>query len=216
MKSLVSFVVLGSCLASSGLFAADLQTQLGQLGKPLYDEKFETPDALQKWTRTVGEMKVEQGVLHVFERSQDKHAGAFRYALPVQDCAVQMDFKFDGAKFIHLGFDPAAGELKKKGHLFSVVLAPDNWKILEHSDKNDAKPKNKVLANADTKFEAGRWYSLLLEVKGHHVVAQITGKEPLKGSSPDFHCQKPGLVFRVGGDDGKGASLDNVRVWTLK
>lgn len=216
MKSLVSFVALITCLASSGLCAADLQPQLGQLGKALYDEKFDTPDALQKWTRTVGEMKVEQGVLRVFERSQDKHAGAFRYALPVQDCAVQIDFKFDGAKFIHLGFDPAAGELKKKGHLFSVVLTPDDWKILEHGDKNDTKPKNKILANADTKFAAGQWYSLLLEVKGDHVVAQIAGKEPLKGSSPDFHCKKPGLVVRVSGDDGQGASIDNVKVWTLK
>lgn len=214
MKTFASFILFGGM--TSALVAADLAPQLGKVDKPLMEETFDKPDAVKKWMHTVGDAQISEGVLRVAERSQDKHAGAFRRAVPVSDCAVQMDFRFDGAKFLHLGFDPAPGELKKKGHLFSIVITPAKWQILEHGDKNDAKPKNKVLAESTTRFEAGKWYTLLLEVKGNDVVAQITGKPALKGSSPDFHCKKPGLVLRVSSADDKSASIDNVKVWELK
>jgi len=214
MKPLASLIIAG-CLATS-IFAADLEPELGKVGKLLVDETFEKPESLKTWTHTVGDAQLEKGALRVAERSQDKHAGAFRLAVPVSDCAVQVDFRFDGANFVHLGFDPSPGELKKKGHLFSIVITPAKWLILEHGDKNDAKPKNQLLAESSTPFEQGKWYTLLLEVKGDDVVAQITGKSSLKGSSPDFHCKKPGLVLRVGGDDDKSASIDHVKVWEFK
>lgn len=214
MKPLTSIIVIGSLSAT--VLAADLHPQLGNIDKPQVDESFDKPESLKKWTHTVGDAQLVDGVLRVSERSQDKHAGAFRHAVPVTDCAVQMNFRLDGAKFLHLGFDPAPGELKKKGHLFSIVITPAKWQLLEHGDKNDIKPKNKILAESSTEFEAGTWYTLLLEMKGDVVVAQIAGKPPLKGASPDFHCKKPGLVLRVGGDDNKSASIDNVKVWELK
>lgn len=201
---------------SSFATAADLSPQLGTLGDKLLDESFTAPELPKGWNANTGTLRVSDGNLLAAEKSSDKHIGAFRFRLPVQDCAVQIDFKLGSARIFNLGFDPAPGELKKKGHLLSVTVAKNAWSIIEHNDKSNPASKTKVLAKAETAFDPATTYTLLLECKGDNVVAQITGKEPLKATSPDFHVKKPGLVFRVGGKDGQEITFDNVKVWALK
>lgn len=210
----LTFVACGAFTLASG---DEPKPTLGEKGTLLLDEKFDSAELAKGWNVNTGTLKVEDGVLRASEKASDNHAGAFRRPLPVQDCAVQIDFKLaKGSKFLHLGYDPAAGELKKKGHLFSVIVTPTAWSLMEHIDKADPNSKNKVLATAKTTFEPGKWYTLLLECKGDNVVAQIAGHDPLKGASPDFHVKKPGLVFRVAGPDDQAVSFDNIKVWELK
>ncbi|MBI5773796.1 MAG: hypothetical protein HZA89_08650 [Verrucomicrobia bacterium] len=196
--------------------AADLEPVLGKKGKLLLEEKFDGDAVPKGWNRNTGKLSVSGGVLHASEVAADKHAGAFRKPLPVQDCAIQIDFKFDGARMFNLGFDPAPGELKKKGHLFSLVVTADSWNLTEHTDKADPKSKNVAHAKAAVKFEQGKWHTLLLECKGDDVVARVAGQEPLRATAKDFHVKKPGLVFRMGGKDDQEVLFDNVKVWELK
>jgi hypothetical protein len=196
--------------------ASDLKPQLGVLGGKLLDESFSGSELPKGWNKNSGTLRVSDGLLLAAEKSSDMHIGAFRHPLPVRDCAVQLDFKLGDARIINVGFDPAAGELKKKGHLFSVVITKTGWSIIEHNDKSDPASKTKTHAKAETPFDGATTYTLLLECKGDNVVAQIAGKEPLKASAPDFHVKKPGLVFRMGGKDGQEVAFDNVKVWTLK
>jgi hypothetical protein len=214
MKHL-TFAVLISSLALSS-HAADLEPTLGKKGKLLLEEKFDGGTVPTGWNKNTGVISVSDGALKAGELASDKHIGAFRKPLLVQDCAIQLDFKFEGATRLDVGFDPAPGELKKKGHLFSLTLTPATWNLTEHVDKGDPKSKNKAHATAKTEFEKGKWYTLLLENKGNEVVARVDGKEPLRASSSDFHVKKPGLVFRAGGKDGQEVHLDNVKVWELK
>ncbi len=223
-SSLATPVLTLFCLALASVAHAQttnpgnnsLKPQLGSLGKSLLSESFDAKELPKPWTRNTGTLVIHDGVLEVCEQSSDHHAAAFRYPLPLKDCAIQIDFKMAAhSKMVHLGFDPAPGELKKKGHLFSVAVTPTSWSIIEHGDKNDEKPKNKVLANEKVSFAPGQWFTLLLECKGNEVVAQIAGKGVLKGSSPDFHVKKPGLVFRMSGPDGEPVAFDNVKVWEL-
>jgi hypothetical protein len=196
--------------------AAELTPQLGTLGDKLLDETFTAPELPKGWVSNTGTLRVSDGTLFAAEKSSDKHIGAFRFRLPVQDCAVQIDFKLGGARIFNLGFDPAAGELKKKGHLLSVTVTKNGWSIIEHNDKSNPESKTKVHAKAEATFDPATTYTLMLECKGDYVVALIAGKEPLKATSPDFHVKKPGLVFRVGGKDGQEVTFDNVKVWALK
>lgn len=207
-----SLALLGASLAS----AAELEPKLGKPGALLMEEKFDGKELPKNWTRNTGKLTVADGVLKASEVATDMHAAAFRRPLPLQDAAIRLKFRFEGAKMLHVGFDPAPGELKKKGHLFSLIITPASWNITEHIDKADPKSTNKVLAKATAAFEKGRWYELLLEVKGDDVLAQIAGMEPLRGTSKDFHVKKPGLVFRTGGKDTDEVHLDEVRVWELK
>lgn len=201
---------------SSLAHSADLTPQLGTLGQKLLEETFTAPDLPKGWHANTGSLRVADGALLAAEKSSDKHIGAFRYRLPMQDCAIQIDFKLGGARVINLGFDPAPGELKKKGHLLSVVISKGGWSIIEHNDKANPESKTKTHAKATTPFDPAITYTLLLECKGDNVVAQVAGKEPLKATSPDFHVKKPGLVFRMGGPEAQEVTFDNVKVWALK
>lgn len=208
-------VVLG-CLVCTALHATDLPPLLGKLGKQLLSENFDEPEVPRGWRASTGTQRMFNGRLMAAQRESEKHIGAFRHHMDLQDCAVQVDFQLGEARIINLGFDPAAGELKKRGHLLSVVVTKAGWSIVEHNNKADPKSKTKTLAEAKTTFDPTQSYTLLLECKGNDVAAQIAGKETLRASSPDFHVKKPGLVFRMGGADGKEAAFDNVKVWELK
>lgn len=207
----VLFVFLALPLAAAGL-----EPTLGKKGKLLLEENFEGDAVPNGWNKNTGVLAVSAGALHASELASEKHVGAFRKLLPLQDCAVQLDVKFAGATTFHLGFDPAPGELKKKGHLFSLIVTPESWSITEHPDKDDPKSRNVVHARAATKFPRDQWVTLLLELKGDTVVVRSEGREPLRATAKDFHVKKPGLVFRVGGKDGQEVLVDNVRVWALE
>ena len=210
---LPAFAALAAILPAA---AAALEPMLGQRGALLLDEKFDGAALPKGWTKNTGELAVSGGVLHASEVPANQHVGAFRKALPVQDCAVQLDFKLEGATTFHLGFDPAPGQLKKNGHLFSIIITEKAWTITEHNDKADPKSKPVVHARAATTFPRSQWFTLLLEMKGIDVVARIEGQALLRATAKDFQVKKPGLVFRVGGKAGQEVLVDNVKVWELK
>lgn len=148
-----AFAVCVLCAASfcaAPVCAADLEPALGKKGKLLLEETFASADVAKDWTHAVGKVAVIDGGLSVEEAKADMHACAVRRKVALQDAAVQFDFTFDGAKFLHFGYDPAPRELKKKGHLFSVVVGPDGWSIIEHNDKSNPESKTKVHAKAAT------------------------------------------------------------------
>lgn len=216
MKLAALLLASTAMLSASLAPAAELEPKLGKLGALLMEEKFDGKELPKNWNRNAGKLTVADGVLKASEVAADMHAAAFRRPLPLQDAAIRVKFRFAGAKMFHVGFDPAPGELKKQGHLFSLILTPASWSITEHNDKSDPKSTNKALAKSTATFEKDRWYELLLEVKGDDVLAQVAGMEPLRASSKDFHVKKPGLVFRTGGKDTDEVHLDEVRVWELK
>jgi hypothetical protein len=214
-RSRLTIATLAIIWAPSG-FAADLETLLGVKGQLLLEEKFETANVPNGWNVKNGNVRVAEGTLHA---SQNKEAGRlclFNCDQPMQDAAIQIDFKFNGARGINVSANPSPGELKKRGHLYSVMITPNMWRITEHNDKADRKSESKTLASGAEVFEAGRWYTLLLETKGEDIVAQIAGKQPLRASSPDFRVKKPGIEFRVIGPTGAEMLFDNLRVWELK
>lgn len=208
MKSLFAFAFVATLLCGS-LTAAE--------PKPVVDETFDAPLS-KKWTKQTGAWKVEEGVLKVSQLKADNHIAAFRLRQPIQDARIQVDFTLHGAKVVHLGFDPAKGELKKKGHLYSVVLTPKKMVVQLHRDKNIEESKNENLATAEIDLQQGKTYSLVLAMKGDQVDVELKQQgtsQSVKTSArhPSIHVKKPGLVFRVGGADDRELHLDRVRVW---
>ncbi|MES2692454.1 MAG: hypothetical protein V4773_03200 [Verrucomicrobiota bacterium] len=202
--------------AATAAFAApDAEPTLGKRGKLLLEEKFEGSAVPAGWTKNTGKLEIHGGSLRSIEVAADNHAAAFRKALPLKDCLIQVDVKLDGPAGFNIGFDPSPGELRKKGHLFSVVINPTGWQLVEHVDKGDATSKNTIHARGTATFSRSEWFTLVLELKGNDVVARIAGKEPLRATAKDFHVKKPGLVFRVSGKTEHAGFIDNVKVWEL-
>jgi len=203
-------------LCAATVAAADLEPKLGTRGTLLLEENFDADSLPKGWTIKNGSVRVADGALRA---SQNKEAGRlclFHCEQPMQDAAVQIDFRFDDTRGINISANPSPGELKKHGHLYSVMITPAMWRITEHNDKADRKSQSKTLASAAERFETGKWYTLLLETKGDDIVAQVQGKQPLRASNPDFHVKKPGIEFRAIGPTGEEVSFDNLRVWELK
>jgi acetyl esterase len=192
-----------------------LEPTLGRKGALLLEETFGEPLSTQ-WTGKTGGLTVADGALRASQRKEDGRLGLFNREQPMQDAAIQIDFKFAGAQGINVSCNPSPGELSKHGHLFSVMITPRMWKLVEHNDKSDPQSQSQALASAPASFEQGRWYTLLLEFKGAEVVARVEGQNLLRASSTDFSVKKPGIEFRVSGRDGGEVLFDNLRVWDLK
>ncbi|MCA9177178.1 MAG: hypothetical protein KDB14_21965 [Planctomycetales bacterium] len=167
------------------------------------------------WNTNNGSWQVADGVLRAKELPADQHAAAARRTLETKDATYELRFRFvNQGKAFHFGFDPARGELKKKGHLFSVIVTPTSWKIMKHVDKDRREEDpNETLATEATEFKTGQWYALKLVTSGTEVKATIDGKQPLQATHPTFGVKKPTLVFRCIGD---GVEIDDLRVTVAK
>ena len=91
----------------------------------------------------------------------------------------------------------------------------------EHADEAGAKVIGPVVVGRHARVGANA--VVLEDVPDGGVVVgiparlvRVDGKEPLRAKAKDFHVKKPGLVFRVGGKDGQGVLIDNVKVWELE
>jgi len=176
------------------------------------DESFEAAELGKGWNATTGSWTIANGVLRASEIESEKHSAATRRLLVTENAVYQLRFRFvkTGESF-HFGFDPARGELNKRGHLFSVIVTPDSWRIMKHVDKDrPTEDPNEILAEAKTEFAKDRWYTLRMTTWETHVTATIEGKEPLKASHRTFAASKPTLVFRCLGD---GVEIDDIKVW---
>ena len=209
-------VALLLILSSVPLTAADPEPTLGKKGALLLEEAFDGDVLPKGWTGKTGGLSVSGGTLHASQSREAGRLGLFSRELPMQDAAIRIDFKFAGRGGINVSCNPSPGELSKHGHLFSVMITNRMWNITEHNDKSDRASQSKALAMAQENFEIGKWYTLLVEMKGDEVVATVEGKKPLRASSKDFHVKKPGIEFRVSGRDGDEVLFDNLRVWELK
>lgn len=180
----------------------------------LLSDDFERDEIGRGWNSTTGEWRVQDGVLRGKEIKDEKHSAATRRVLETRNAVYELRFRFvgDGQAF-HFGFDPARGELKKKGHLFSLIVTPTSWAIRKHVDKNrPQEDPNETLASGQTPFKKECWFKLRVTTRGRTVTAQIEGKEPLTAEHSTFGVRKPTLVFRCLGD---GVEIDDIRVTAL-
>lgn len=192
-----------------------LEPLLGMRGRLLLEETFAGDTLPRNWSVKSGRVQPVGGELRT-SQSKGERLCLFHCDLPLQDAAIQVDFRFAGARGINVGLSPAPGESKKRGHLFSVMITPSMWNITQHQDRLDPKSQRTHLVSAADRFEQEKWYTLLVEAKGDDVVAQIDGLKPLRASHTDFRVKKPAIEFRVAGPAGGDACFDNLRVWELK
>lgn len=181
---------------------------------PLVNETFEKTELGEKWKANTGDWKIVDGVLRAKEIPEQKHSAAARRIIVTKDAEYELRFRFvKQGKAFHFGFDPAKGELDKKGHLFSIIVTPGTWKIMKHIDKNRRQEDpNEVLAQSRLKFETDQWHTLKVTTNGTKVLAVIDGQHKLKADHPTFSVRKPTLVFRCLGD---GVEVDDIKVRKL-
>ena len=175
--------------------------------------KFDEATRPEKWTVNFGHWEPKDGVLVCRQLEKDNHPAASRWQIPLKDAVIKLRLKFDGATGFHLGFDPAPGELKKQGHLYSLIVTPTQAQLKKHKDKADEASKDQTLATASLNAKAGEWLDIELRTEGEKVSVTIGKTAKLEASDPTFSVAKPTVVFRVIGGD---VQLDDVQVTVLK
>lgn len=173
---------------------------------------FDEPRRPANWGVNFGHWEPADGVLVCRQLAADQHAAASRWQVPMSDGIVALKLRLRGASAVHVGFDPAQGELDKRGHLYSLIVTPKNVSLKKHKDKADPRSQEETLATAGPTPEE-EWISVQLETRGDTVTARVGENLVLEATDPTFHVKKPAVVFRVIGSE---AHLDDVVVTVLK
>lgn len=209
----------------------------------LFSDDFQgaTPDS--KWHKVVPTFAVENGVLKGTQ-TRDKtipaadgkpevtaHAAVHGLELPTKDSIVETKIRFDGATMIDVEFDDRKYTGAHYGHLCRAQVRLNGVTIIDERDggmkneiramRNDPSKKEelaKALAGRQVtypaKYEAGKWYTLVVETVGDEMRVTIDG-EPVAylKSSGIAHETKSKIELGVAGKDG---CFDDIKVWNAE
>ncbi len=120
MKSLLATVA-----AYLLLTASDIAGEPPANSELTVDDSFDRKELGKGRHVNTRDWTIADGVLRAREIPAEKHSAAARRTVETKNATYELRFRFvkDGKAF-HFGFDPAKGELKKKVHLFSVIVTP--------------------------------------------------------------------------------------------
>lgn len=198
-------------LASVVLFAGahlaqaqtkDLPTLMTQRGKVVVGDDFaKTLTA----TKGPGKWDLVEGVLKVSELKDDMHGAVRRIPLQFTSGTVfQFDFKLDGAKMASVSINSA------KGHTCRVKFNPEGFSVNKDRTNKKSDDKAETLAEKKIAIAPGQWHTMLIEIAGKEMLAQLDGKDVLVGSHDGIAVQNANFGLTVSGES---ASFRNLRVW---
>ena len=191
------------CCAAKG---AELKPALTRPGKLVFEDNFSSGTLAKPWTVAKGDWQVKDGIVVGKEKKEDQHNAVLNLALPNRNSVIQVSFKMDGAKLFHLSYNHAGG------HLFRVIIVPDGISINKDKDLKDPQSKGGVLARSARRFEAGKWYTLMVEVQGDEVNVQTDNGARLAASDPELDKDKINYRFVTAGES---VSLSGVKIWQV-
>lgn len=185
---------------------ASLKPALTKIDKPTQTESFDGKKLGKQWAANKGAWTIEEGVLVGKELPADKHAAVLTWKLPHQNSALRCSFQLKDAKFFHVSLNHS------KGHLFRVIVDESGMILRTDKDKKNPKSKALTLAQAKTKLDPNKWYTLQLEMQGDKVVAQIDNGLKVEGQHPSLDTRKTGYRFIM---KGSTLLLDDMSAWNL-
>ena len=165
LKTFAPLIALSAalCFANKG---ADLKPVLTSPGKIVFQDDFSSDSLAKPWMIAKGDWQVHDGMVVGKEKLEDKHRAVLNLNQPNRNSIIQVFFKLDGGKAFHLSYNHA------KSHLFRLIVIPVGISINKDQNLQDPKATAGVLARSETPFEAGKWYTLMVEVSGSKVTVQ--------------------------------------------
>ncbi len=187
--------------------AASLKPKRSKPGVQVIDEKFADSQLGKTWSIAKGDWSVTNGTVIGKEKEADKHAAVLALNHPNRNSVIQFSFKLDGAKAFHFSLN------HPKGHLFRVVVTENSLAVTTDKDKKDEKSKSISLAKVDTKFEPGKWYTMMVEMDGDRVDVQTDNGVHAQASNPVLDIDKTGYRFVT---MGQSLHISDLKVWEIR
>lgn len=214
-RSSISLLFAFSC----PLAAADLQPLMAVPDQVILQADFSVPGPLNKdhWRPLQGtQWKIADGVLlgqpstPEFQASKPDHKGLEpRINCPAapRECIARLSVRFsEGSEtaivpFVEFGHHVARIQFTRDG----VLLLADHDSL-------------KVAESTSLKYQPGRWYHLLAEVKGDEFLVQFADGPTLHARHPSYALPPPSGAPGIGiaGPKGGKAELDEVTIWSIQ
>lgn len=215
MKTILQVLALTLSCAS----AADFKPLMAQPDQMVLQDDFSKAGAVDKkqWAARQGtQWVIEEGVLRgmpsrpEYQAKRKDHFGYEpRISVPVTppQCIAEFSVRFNGgsetaiAPFIELGHHICRLHFSKNG----VEMLADHESV-------------KVAESKEFKFEAGRWYHVLAEMKGEEVVVQFADGPTLYAKNAVFAkpTESGGNGLGIAGSKNGSVEIDNVKLWSIK
>jgi hypothetical protein len=180
----------------------DLTANLCVRGKLLFSDDFSGKELAAEWKVAKGKWEVADGALKGAELAADSHAAVLKHALPAKNFVLQFSFAFDGAKRASCSFDG-------KGHVCRVNLTPQGF-ALQRDVAKDSGEKPSALGKGTIELKAGEWHTMLVEVQGKEMLAQVDDKVFAFGEHAGVEADKTTFGFPTSGES---IRVDDVRLW---
>jgi hypothetical protein len=185
------------------------ETFMTKRGKPLKEEDFADAGHIKDkklWNIYKGDFSVADGALKSIEKKEDMHHPAMSTKIAGKDLVMQCRFKVDQSKWLGLSLDNG----KEKVHVFRAMINPTSFSLKRMSGMGPT-TKGETIAEKKFKFEPGKWYTMVVEIRGKEVVGTIPEAQiALTGEHEGIAIEKDRLELISGGD---AAWFDDVKVF---
>lgn len=208
MKTAQAIVCLVAAFSFT-LSAADQvspKPTLGEKGKVLFSDTFERTELGAEWAAAKGSWAVADGVLKGVEKAEDSHAAVLKHKIELKDFIAQFSFRFDGGKTTAFSLNG------KGGHICRVMITPTGYSLKKDKPNKNSTEAGATLGTSKIEFKPGQWYTMLVEISGKKISAQVSGTDPVCGEHDGIDVPKLDVALPVGGE---GVSFDNLTIWEL-
>ena len=181
----------------------ELQTFMCKRGELLFEDRLTEESWKKNWRVYKGNYTFENGNLKVAEIASDGHHPAASRAIDVTNAIIQFSFRIDGAKWLGFAFD------RKGDHVARAIVRPDSFRV-QMATGIGPTTKSYPLDEHRVKFERGRWYTILIEVYGNEMVAQVDNLHIAFGGMKNLDREKTRIELISGG---QWAWIKDVKIW---
>ena len=181
---------------------ADLKSLMCERGTLLFEEHFRPASFADNWSVYKGDFTIADDHLKAAEVAANNHHPEMAHVIALKNTVVQIAFRFEGAKWLGISFD-------NQEHVARAMVTPDSFSIVRMSGIGET-TKGTDLDRMAKKFQPGKWYTLLIEMHGDEMLAQIDNDTVLYGSMAGIGADKKRIDLIAGGAT---AWFDDLKVW---
>jgi hypothetical protein len=198
MKTFLTFALLHFSLIQ--LFAAD--PLLAIPGKLLFESNLDASPA-EPWKIAKGKWEPVNGVLQGSEMEADHHGAVMRAGKTMQDCIIEFDVKFAGAKSASLSINA------KKDHMARIMMNSKTVVIQRDDNDHEGPDKSIIFHRVPANLDDDQWHTVRMEMVGDTMLGKVDNIIGW-GANALFSQKKyaPGLT--VGGES---AQFRNFKIW---
>lgn len=187
----------------------DLRTLMAERGELLFRESFVPGEWEKRWGRSGGSWQAgawegKDEAVQCRELPEEKHHTTLMTKVAVSDAIIQFSFKFVDCDQIFVGFD-------EKEHIARVFISRDKLRLTKTTGIG-ATTRSETIDEVPIKLVPGTWYTVVLELVGTEMLADIDEQWFAYGSLAGIEIPKTTCSLMTSGKTGV-AWFDEVAVW---